>query len=55
MAPKTDIAVHHNENYPYVMAYLCTCGVLAVAFGTDAYGLFSGTCVNGHKSDLMAS
>jgi hypothetical protein len=52
---KADFAVAINESTPYVMAYICTCGVLSVAFGDEAYGMFTGTCINGHLSNVMAS
>ena len=56
MPEKTTFAVYRNEPSAYVMAYICTaCGALVVAFGDDAYGLFSGTCANGHDSTTMAS
>lgn len=51
----TGFAVYHNEASAYVMAYICTCGALSVAFGEDAYGLFAGTCPSGHDSTVMAS
>lgn len=52
---KTDFAVCHNEPTAYVMAYICTCGVLSCAFGDDAYGLFTGICINNHQSTVLAS
>lgn len=56
MPGKTPFVVHRNESRAYVMACICTvCGVLVVAFGDDAYGMFSGTCVNGHGCTTMAS
>jgi hypothetical protein len=52
---KTTFAVYENKAAAYVMAYLCTCGALSVAFGSEAYGLFAGTCSEGHDSTIMAS
>lgn len=55
MPEKCDFAVYANTAAAYVMAYICTCGAVAAAFGEDAYGLFFGTCSNGHASTTMAS
>lgn len=49
------IAVWQNTGNAYVMAYICTCGHVSVAFGDDPYGLFTGTCPQGHERTLMAS
>jgi hypothetical protein len=55
MPGKTTFAVYENTGAAYVMAYVCTCGTVAVAFGEDAYGLFYGRCSKGHDSTIMAS
>ena len=55
MPPQTETSVYANQDHAYVMAYTCTCGALSVAFGDDEYGLFSGTCAEGHDCTIMAS
>jgi hypothetical protein len=52
---KTTFAVYENTGSAYVMAYICTCGKVAVAFGDDSHGLFLGTCPEGHTATVMAS
>lgn len=55
MPGKTTFAVYRNARSDYVMAYLCACGALSVAFGSEPYGLFTGTCAAGHDCTVMAS
>ncbi|MEV4383411.1 hypothetical protein [Streptosporangium sp. NPDC049644] len=57
MGKKTDFAVYRtNRDAQYTMAYNCgDCGQPVVGYSDDAYGLFVGTCGNGHRSTVMAS
>jgi hypothetical protein len=52
---ETDFTVYRTAGTAWVMAYICTCGRPSAAFGDDAYGLFTGTCLDGHDSTIMAS
>lgn len=51
----TQFAVYQNTGSAYVMAYTCTCGEVSVAFGDEQYGMFTGTCPEGHQATVMAS
>ncbi|MEV4376968.1 hypothetical protein [Streptosporangium sp. NPDC049644] len=59
MGKKTDFAVYAtNRDAQYTMAYNCQvsgCGQPVVGYSDDAFGLFVGTCGNGHRSTVMAS
>jgi hypothetical protein len=51
----TEFAVYENSGTAYVMAYICTCGRVSVAFGAESHGHFNGTCPEGHDSTVLAS
>lgn len=52
---RTGFAVYRNLGEPYVMAYFCWCGLLAVAFSSEPHGMFTGACAAGHEVTVLAS
>ncbi len=56
MAKTTFVVCSTDPNAKFTMAYTCNLdGLPVVGFGDDMYGLFVGTCPNGHRSTMMAS
>lgn len=52
----TSYAVFVNDrSAAFAMVYVCHCGKSALGFGSDARGLFTGVCVDGHTGSVPAS
>lgn len=50
---ETKYSVYKNPGTPYVMAYICFCGLTALAAGEKMHGRFTGTCPQGHDSTVV--